>query len=100
MVFGWEVNDLGRKQSLVQIGHAWPNFFALASLYIIFEHVRKAVLEFQCDALAHYSDAIHGIDQSLSLRLQNICDQNLHKRLPEEHITPYAHWLVSYTTTH
>src|SRR5450432_3798318 len=73
----WKVDDQ-MVSRLVYVRFANPDLAAVTSADVILEHVRVPPLEGQGYALAHDADAVHRIDQSMSLRCQQVAGLQLY----------------------
>lgn len=87
MIFGWEVDDLGREQRFEKVRNAGLHFPPLTSLHVVIIHIRESILEFQRNPFPHDADAIDRVDQRLGFRLENVADKDSHGYLLEEHST-------------
>src|SRR6266404_9354649 len=70
-----EVDDVARieESTTVEDVHLTHfDFFTIAGSLVLAKHLRKGFLELQGNTLAHDAHRVHGIHQSLSIRLQNV----------------------------
>jgi hypothetical protein len=75
MILSWKIDDSCAGQIFVEIWLTQFHQMTLAPVLVIFEHRRKLQLKLLCDAFAHYTDTIDGIDQRLGRALEEISDK-------------------------
>ena len=54
------------------------DFEAILHPGIVFEHLRENLFELQSNPLSHDTDAINGVDEGLSFRLQDVSNKYFH----------------------
>ena len=67
VILGREIDNGMTEQILVKIGDSRFHLLAIATGFVIFEHLWESLLELQSDPLTHNPYTINGVNQGLGL---------------------------------